>query len=220
MDDSIWSRFQNSDFTAIGINIGEDPSLAQAFVDAFDITFLVLLDLTGSVASHYRPPGAGASPFPLDFIVDQDGVIRYWKSEYDPVAMIAVIEGLLGDTIPPTTPGSIALAPDGTLSWSPSFDNVGVDHYRIYRHTVAYFEPQGLIPVATTTATCAQFPGNVGNPLVNYFFRVTATDPSGNESAASLTVGEFDVGYAPRSEKVRRSVSDRASIGYPPGDNG
>ncbi len=202
MDDSIWSRFQNDDFTAIGINVGEDPSLVQDFVDAFDISFLVLLDQTGSVANHYRPPpGGGSSPFPLDFIVDQDGVIRYWKSEYDPVSMIAVIEQLLGDTVPPTIPGNVTLTCGGTLSWSPSVDNVGVDQYRVYRHTVAYFEPQGVIPVATTTATSAQFPGSVGDPSVNYYFRVTAADVAGNESPPSLTVGEFDFGFGSGSSE-------------------
>lgn len=126
-------------------------------------------------------------------------MIRYWRSEYDPVSLITVIEELLGDTVAPTIPGNVTLARDGALSWSPSVDNIGVHHYRVYRHTLAYFEPQGLIPVATTTATSAQFPGSVGDPSVNYYFRVTAADAAGNESPPSLPVAEFDFGCGPGS---------------------
>lgn len=69
----------------------------QGFVDAFGVSFPVLLDPTGGVYQTYRPPqGACQSPFPLDLIIDAEGIIRYWKCEYDPVAMIAVIDDLLG----------------------------------------------------------------------------------------------------------------------------
>jgi YVTN family beta-propeller protein len=96
------------------------------------------------------------------------------------------------DTEAPTVPGNPRLAVDGTLSWSPSYDNVGVDHYRVYRRTMAYFGTVGLLPVATTADTSAQFPGSIGDPTVNYYFRVTARDAAGNESPPSATVGEFD----------------------------
>ena len=166
-------------------------------MDAFGITFLVLNDETGTVASHYRPPeGAGSSPYPLDFIVDQSGTIRYWKTEYDPVSMIGIIEELLGDSIPPTTPSNVTLSRDGTLSWSPSSDNIGIDHYRVYQRSVPYFQTQGLIPVVTTTSTSAQLPWVLGDPSVNYYFRVTARDVAGNESLPSDTVGGFDYGVA------------------------
>jgi YVTN family beta-propeller protein len=104
--------------------------------------------------------------------------------------VVAVIS--LADTIPPTAPGNVALAHDGTLSWSASTDNVGVDHYRVYRHTQAYYETQGLLPVATTSSTSAQFAGSMGDPQNNYFFRVAARDAAGNESPPSETAGEFD----------------------------
>jgi hypothetical protein len=69
----------------------------QNFVDTFDIEFLVLRDPSGIAYETYRPPaGACISPFPLDFIIDQDGIIRYWNCEYDATAMVAVIEDLLG----------------------------------------------------------------------------------------------------------------------------
>lgn len=45
--------------------------------------------------NQYDAVGASA-PFPLDVVVDQDGAIAYVDTRYDPAAMEAVIEGLLG----------------------------------------------------------------------------------------------------------------------------
>ncbi len=42
----------------------------------------------------YSQPG-GLSPFPLDYIIDQQGRIDYINTEYDPDAMTAKIDELL-----------------------------------------------------------------------------------------------------------------------------
>ena len=96
------------------------------------------------------------------------------------------------DVQPPSVPANVALMPDGTLTWSPSTDNVGVDHYTIYRSTEAHFLVGELTPDQTTTGTSAAFPGSVGDPAVNYYFRVTAEDAAQNESVPSAPVGEHD----------------------------
>jgi hypothetical protein len=98
------------------------------------------------------------------------------------------------DVQPPSTPTTVILTPDGTLSWSPSTDNVSVDHYNVYQSSAAYFTVNGLTPAQVTTGTSAVFPGSVGNPAVNYYFRVTAEDAAQNESPPSVTVGEYDYG--------------------------
>ena len=97
-----------------------------------------------------------------------------------------------GDVIAPTVPADVCLESDGTLTWSPSTDNVGVDHYCIYRQTLAFYEVDGISPVRITTSTTELFPGSVGNPETNYYFRVTAVDAAGNESQPSDPVGEHD----------------------------
>ena len=71
-------------------------------------------------------------------------------------------------------------------------DNVGVDRYCIYRQTDAYFDVAGLTPVLITETSSAEFPENVGDLTVNYYFTVTAMDGAENESSASLPVGEND----------------------------
>lgn len=97
-----------------------------------------------------------------------------------------------GDIIAPTIPGDAAFASDGTLSWSASTDNVGVDHYCIYRSSSAHFNVQGMAPVRTSTGTSELFGGSVGDPGTNYYFRVVAKDAAGNESPPSSAVGEHD----------------------------
>ncbi|MCU0612845.1 MAG: carboxypeptidase regulatory-like domain-containing protein [Candidatus Eisenbacteria bacterium] len=105
------------------------------------------------------------------------------------------IEWLVGgDVIAPTTPANVVLLADGMLTWSPATDNVGVDHYAIYREASASFDIDGLTPFVTTTSTTASVPEGIGDPSVNYYFRITATDAVGNESAPSATVGAFDYG--------------------------
>jgi len=105
----------------VGINFAETQQVAQTFVDNFGVTFRVLLDAQGGVFNQYRPgPGACTSPFPLDFILDRDGIIRYWKCEYDPTAMRAVLEELLAggsgvpavEPAPPATRLRLAAAPN------------------------------------------------------------------------------------------------------------
>ncbi len=78
----------------LGINPGPDPlEILEVFIDAFQISFPILPD-DHQVHAQYRQPGP-QSPFPLDYIIDQDGIIAYHATEYRPETMVAVIEDLL-----------------------------------------------------------------------------------------------------------------------------
>ncbi len=103
------------------------------------------------------------------------------------------------DTIAPTAPGSVSAIAGSTimgsqvyLSWSPSYDNVGVRRYEIYRQgcpvgfaCAAVFNPQliqtlvGSPPVNSYIDT-----GVVANTNYDYF--VTACDAANNCSAWSV----------------------------------
>ena len=98
------------------------------------------------------------------------------------------------DLTAPTTPTDVVFASNGTLTWTASTDNIGVTGYRVYRQTIPYFGIGGLTPVSTVTGTSASFPDNIGDPVINYFFRITARDAADNESSPSDPVGEFDYG--------------------------
>ncbi len=79
------------------MNAGQDSADdLQAFLNAFQMTFPILLDASPTYGL-YRQSG-GTSPYPLDYVIDQQGRVAYFSTEYDPEAMIAVINGLLGLT--------------------------------------------------------------------------------------------------------------------------
>lgn len=82
----------------LGLNSGSDSAEdLAAFMNAFQITFPVLLD-ANSLIGFYRQNGS-ASPYPLDYVIDQDGLVAYYATEYDPEAMVVVINDLLSPPI-------------------------------------------------------------------------------------------------------------------------
>lgn len=79
------------------------------------MTFPILLN-AGSTYNQYRQSG-GTSPYPLDYVIDQEGRVAYFSTEYDPEAMVQVIDGLLGQTssqpdVPPARHLSLHAAPN------------------------------------------------------------------------------------------------------------
>jgi hypothetical protein len=77
----------------LGLNSGgDDSSDLEAFVNAFQITFPILVN-ANSVYYDYNQPGI--SPYPLDYILDAAGRVAYFGTEYAPERMIAVIDSLL-----------------------------------------------------------------------------------------------------------------------------
>ena len=94
LETAIWQRYQGNDVMVLGLN-PDGPLNADldAFVTAFGITFPLLVE-AASVRTVYSQPG-GISPFPLDYIIDQEGQIAYINTEYDPDAMTAKIDELI-----------------------------------------------------------------------------------------------------------------------------
>ena len=54
----------------------------------------MLFDPNGTVYSSYVM--SGISPYPRDVIIDQNGIIAYMHSEYDPQYMLKTVNNLLG----------------------------------------------------------------------------------------------------------------------------
>ncbi|MBM3316054.1 hypothetical protein FJY71_09535 [candidate division WOR-3 bacterium] len=74
--------------------IGADVTQLSEFRDVFGMRFLGLMDPSSSVYNAWRVPDPTA-PYPQDYVVDQQGVVRYWNDQYDPQAVIATIDRLL-----------------------------------------------------------------------------------------------------------------------------
>lgn len=68
----VYDEYRDDGFIVLAANATSQDSraAAQAFVDEFEFTYPILLDLDGSVASLYR-----LRAFPSSYFIDADGVI-------------------------------------------------------------------------------------------------------------------------------------------------
>ena len=90
-----------------GLSSGGETAIdLDVFISAFQVSFPILPDASTTYYA-YQQPGA-VSPYPLDYIIDQAGRVAYASTEYDPEAMVAVIDFLLDHPAPvgetPTAP--------------------------------------------------------------------------------------------------------------------
>jgi len=74
---------------------GESLAELELFTRAFQVSFPILSG-AGETYNKYRQPGE-TSPYPVDYVIDQMGRVAYFATEYDPDAMVAVIDRLLAD---------------------------------------------------------------------------------------------------------------------------
>ena len=101
METSIWQEYNQEDVITIGIINTNNQNQINNFVTENSITFPILFDpgssggvQGGDTYDDYYLPNDG-SPYPRDFIVDQEGVIQYANNEIDFEWMIYVINELL-----------------------------------------------------------------------------------------------------------------------------
>ncbi|UCG42089.1 MAG: T9SS type A sorting domain-containing protein [candidate division WOR-3 bacterium] len=73
--------------------IGAEMHQLQEFVQLFGMRYVGLQDDQG-VYGRYAPPMPEA-PYPIDYVIDQHGIVRYWSDQYDAQAVIQTIERLL-----------------------------------------------------------------------------------------------------------------------------
>ena len=64
-----------------------------AFREQAGVTFPFLIESDAASYQAYRA-GAGdqTTPYPLDVIIDRDGIVRYLRGEYDDAAMRDILE--------------------------------------------------------------------------------------------------------------------------------
>ena len=95
------------------------------------------------------------------------------------------------DNLAPNTPGGVSssiIAGNFVLSWNKSLDE-DFRYFSVYRSTNKNFSIAGMNPIGMTTDPTFSDP--VPIPSVVYYYKITATDFSGNESlpSNSLTTG-------------------------------
>jgi len=118
METTIWQPYQDNGVIMLGIINTSSQSQINSFVEENSITFPILFDpgssggvQGGDTYDDYYMPNDG-SPYPRDFIIDQEGVIQYANNEIDTEWMLYVLEELVGESN--SLEGDINL--DGTVN--------------------------------------------------------------------------------------------------------
>jgi len=103
METAIWQNFIDEDVLFVGISNTNNPNVISNFVDENSLTFPILYDSGspggvqgGNTYHDYYMPNDG-SPYPRDFVIDQNGIIAYANNEIDTAWMLSIIENLLLD---------------------------------------------------------------------------------------------------------------------------
>ncbi|HLE96470.1 MAG TPA: fibronectin type III domain-containing protein, partial [Candidatus Thermoplasmatota archaeon] len=123
------------------------------------------------------------------FAVD-DGPNAIYYDSVDFPSRLELGGGNVADTEPPTAPTGLvvgnATAASLGLNWTAATDNVGVDHYKIYRTDADPENPYDdatFASIGTTVGTSYVDTGLV--PETTYSYKVSALDAAGNEGPPS-----------------------------------
>ena len=95
IETSIWQPYKDKGVTVLGITNDSNDDVLQ-FVNDHGLTFPILKDVSRVYNSYYL--SGGLSPFPRDYIIDQNGIFQYTNTEYDANAMKLIVASLLDTT--------------------------------------------------------------------------------------------------------------------------
>ncbi len=94
MQDWIEERYgDQDDFDFYPVNVAENEDHVAEYVEQIGLEIPVLL-VTRQVNQQYLLRGR-SSPYPLDYIIDTEGIIQYAQHEYEPELMLETIDRLL-----------------------------------------------------------------------------------------------------------------------------
>ena len=104
METAIWQPYQDAGVIMLGIINTSSQNQINSFIEENSITFPILFDpgssggvQGGDTYDDYYMPNDG-SPYPRDFIIDQEGIIQYANNEIDTEWMLYVLEELVGES--------------------------------------------------------------------------------------------------------------------------
>ena len=103
METTIWQSYPQDEVIVVGIINTSNQSQTNNFIEENSITFPILFDpgspggvQGGNTYQDYYLPNDG-SPYPRDFIVDQNGILQYANNEIDTEWMHYVLDELMGE---------------------------------------------------------------------------------------------------------------------------
>ncbi len=104
METTIWQTYPQDEVIVVGIINTSNQNQIDNFIEENSLTFPILFDpgspggvQGGDTYNDYYMPNDG-SPYPRDFIVDQEGILQYANNEIDTEWMHYVLNQLIGDS--------------------------------------------------------------------------------------------------------------------------
>ena len=104
METTIWQTYPQDEVIVVGIINTSNQNQIDNFLQENSLTFPILFDpgspggvQGGNTYNDYYLPNDG-SPYPRDFIVDQEGILQYANNEIDTEWMHYVLNELVGDS--------------------------------------------------------------------------------------------------------------------------
>jgi hypothetical protein len=108
LDTEFWQEYRDADLQVVAIDPGGlglfyNPPIqtdtlegVSRYATDLGVTYPIGLETT-TTYFQFAKNYAGANPFPLQVLVDKEGVVRYVARQYDPVAVRAMVEQLLAE---------------------------------------------------------------------------------------------------------------------------
>ena len=104
----------------MGITTDANDDVLQFVID-HGLTFPILKDVSRIYNSYFL--SGGISPYPRDYIIDQNGIFQYTNTEYDAIAMKLIVESLLDTTTGISENGDNSAQPAQTYSLEQNYPN-------------------------------------------------------------------------------------------------
>ncbi len=86
-------KYQDQDFEILAVNMGEDSTTIEIFLQKMSVNFPVLLDSDGAILKQWK-----IFAFPTTFLIDKEGNITYalfGGLEWDSPEAVVVVEELI-----------------------------------------------------------------------------------------------------------------------------
>jgi len=104
METALWLNFDQEQVQMVGISNTNNQTIISNFIEENSLTFPILYDSGssggvqgGDTYDLYYMPNDG-SPYPRDFIINQEGIIAYANNEIDTEWMLSIIYDLIDNT--------------------------------------------------------------------------------------------------------------------------
>ena len=100
IEQRFWQSYKNRGLQVIALNPREKTDqigLVQQYCENLHVTYAIGVEDPASTYAAVTANFEGPNPFPVDVIIDKNGMVRYVTHEYDPDAMTEVIEQLLAE---------------------------------------------------------------------------------------------------------------------------